>query len=117
MAASSALLWIYHSDDPALLKAYELRSSIKQHVLVNYHTQKTQVVSKSSRSSARTKDGTERAKQISVDPRVVSLSKPKRIHTHVADLPSLAPDLFNDEHRSIYNAIWWHQYAAVDLLT
>lgn len=121
MAASSALLWIHHDDDPALPKAYELRSTIKQHVMVNYHTQKTkqaektQVFIKSSRSNARIKDGTKSAKQITVSPHFVPSSTPKQTHIDVAHHPSPAPALIDDEHRSIYNAIWWHQYAAVDL--
>lgn len=121
MAAKSALLWIHHDDDPALPKTYELRSTIRQHVMVNYHIQKTkpaenpQVVGKSSRSDAKTKDSTKRAQQTPVGPRVMSSPKPERTHNHVSDLPSPAPDLINDEYRSIYNAIWWHRYAAVDI--
>jgi hypothetical protein len=117
MAASSTLLWIHHDDDPALPKTHELRSTIKQHVMVNYHAQKTkrarnpQVVSKSSRAEAQTT----RAEHVAVGQRDVSSLKPKRTHLIVAGIPSPAPGLIGDDHRNIYNAIWWHRYAPLAL--
>jgi hypothetical protein len=116
MAASSTLLWIHHDDD----STHELRSTIKQHVMVNYHTQKTKQaetpqVSKSNRAKVQTKGGTIRAERIPVSSRPVSSSIHKQAHLHVANLPSPAPGLINDEDRSIYNAIWWHRYAPLNL--
>jgi hypothetical protein len=107
MAASSTLLWIHHDDDPALPKTHELRSTIKQHVMVNYHTQKTKragnprVVSKSSRAEAQTT----RAEHMAVGLRDVSPLKPKQTHLVVTEIPSPAPGLIGDDHRNIYNAI------------
>jgi hypothetical protein len=123
MAASSTLLWIHHDDDPALPKSHELSATIKQHVMVNYHTQKakqaqeTQVARRSSRAKAQTKDGTRstRAEQIAIGPLVMSSSKSERKLPHVAKPPSPASGLIGDDHRNIYNAIWWHRYAPLDL--
>jgi hypothetical protein len=118
--AASTLLWIYHND-PAYLNAHELSFTIRQHVMVNYHNkrakrvQETQVAGKPRPVTTQTKDGTTRAEQIAVNPRDVSPLKPSRTHLHVAYFPPPAPGLINDEHRSIYNAIWWHRYTPLGL--
>jgi hypothetical protein len=121
MAASTTLLWIHHDDDPALPKSHELSATIKQHVMVNYHTQKakqaqeTQVARRSSRAKAQTTDGSTRAEQTTVVSRFMSSSKSKQTQVVVKELPPPAPPLIGDEHRDIYNAIWWHRYAPPDL--
>jgi hypothetical protein len=121
MAAIRTLLWVHHDNDPTRPKSHELSATIKQHVMVNYYSQKakqvqeTQVGRRSSRAKAQTKIVTTRADQTAVGLRDASLSKPKQTHLVVAEIPSPAPGLINDEHRGIYNAIWWHRYAPLDL--
>jgi hypothetical protein len=41
--AASTLLWIHH-DDPACPNTHELSFTIRQHVMVNYHTKKAKRV-------------------------------------------------------------------------
>jgi hypothetical protein len=126
MAASSTstLLWVHYDDDPTRPKSHELSATIKQHVMVNYYSQRakqvqeTKVVRRSSRAKAQslqTTFVTTRGNQTTVSSRDASSSKLKQTHFVLAKIPSPAPGLISDEYRGIYNAIWWHRYAPLDL--
>lgn len=114
---SSPLLWI-HNDDPARRTTHELSSTVRQHVMVNYHikkakrAQQTQANSKPLSADSQTKDTALRADHITVHPRTLCSSRAKQATRQVAYFPPPAPGLINDKDRSTYNAIWWHRYAA-----
>lgn len=90
--------------------------------MVNYHikkakeTQQAEAANEPKTASLEIKDATARVDEVehitTVDPRTVCSSKAKPTLRHVAYFPSPAPGLTNDQHRSIYRAIWWHRYAA-----
>jgi hypothetical protein len=58
---------------------------------------------------------TTRAKQFDDNARDVASSKPKQRRLRVACGAPPVLGLVNDEHRSVYNAIWWHRYASLGL--
>ena len=117
--ASSTLLWIHH-DDPTHRSTSE-SSTVRQHVMVDYHTKKakrlqgSQIAGKSKSADRRIKHTLARAEHVPVKPPTSSVSTAKQTSRHVACSPPPAPGLINDEHRSVYNAIWWHRYAALSL--
>jgi hypothetical protein len=86
--------------------------------MVNYHTKKakraqqTQATGKPKPSDSQTNDVALRTDHITVHPRAICSLKAKQATRPVAYFPPPAPGLIADEHRSIYNAIWWHRYAA-----
>jgi hypothetical protein len=86
--------------------------------MVNYHTKKakraqqTQPASQPKAADSQTKDVAIRPDHITVHPRTLSSLKTKQATRSVAYFPPPTPGLIADEHRSIYNAIWWHRYAA-----
>jgi len=118
--AASKLLWIHH-DDPARPNTNEISFTIRQHVMVDYHTKKakqgqgTQVAANTRQHSTRIKDGISTAGRLAVKTRNVSSLEPKQTRPQVTYLPPPAPGLINEEHRSIYNAIWWHRYTPLSL--
>lgn len=114
--AQSTLLWVQHDDS----SRRKLRSSIKQHVMIDYHNKKekrVQVVDLPRPLISYSKDRTTREQQAIISPHASPLgapSKAKQTPLHVAYYPPPVPGLINDEHRSIHNAIWWHRYNAPD---
>lgn len=113
----SPLLWI-HNDDPSRRTTHELSSTVRQHVMVNYHTKKakraqqTQATGQPKAADSQTKDVALREDHITVHPHTLCSLRAKQATRPVAYFPPPTPGLIGDKDRSTYNAIWWHRYAA-----
>jgi hypothetical protein len=116
---SSALLWVnYDSSTPSNPRGFT--STIRQHVMLNHFTRKakrgeqSQIAGKSTPDN-KTKDGDTRAEKHAVNPPEAFPLDFERTPLPLAYYsPPPTPGLTNDEHRSIYKAIWWHRFSPFD---
>jgi hypothetical protein len=117
---SSALLWVnYDSSTPSNPRGFT--STIRQHVMLNHFTRKakrgeqSQIAGKSTPDN-KTKDGDTRAEKHAVNPPEAFPLDFERTPLPLAYYsPPPTPGLTNDEHRSIYKAIWWHRFSPLEL--
>lgn len=114
----SALLWIHH-DSSTRSSPHGFTSTVRQHVMLNHFTrkanrgQKAQITGDSTPDN-RTKDHDIGAEELATNPLEALSSDLERTPLPLAYCPPPTPGLTNDEHRSIYKAIWWHRFSPVD---
>jgi hypothetical protein len=121
MAASSnsALLWL-HYDGSTQSNTHGVNSTVRQHVMLNHSTnkakrrQKPQIVSKSTPANNTQNDDT-RAEEPALNPLSATSSNLERALLSLDYHTAPTPGLTNDEHRSIYKAIWWHRFSPLEL--
>jgi hypothetical protein len=116
---SSALLWVnYDSSTPSNPRGFT--STIRQHVMLNHFTRKAKRGEQSQNAGKstpdnKTKNGDTRAEKHAVNPLEAFPSDLERPPLPLAYYsPPPTPGLTNDEHRSIYKAIWWHRFSPFD---
>lgn len=107
---SSALLWVYY-DSSTRSSPHGFTSTARQHVMLNHFTrkakrrEKSQTVGKST-ADKQTKDRDTRAGELAVNPLEAFSSDLERSPLPLVYYSPPTPGLTNDEHRSIYKAIW-----------
>ena len=115
---SGSLMWV-HYDSSTRSNPRGFTSSVRQHVMLNHFTrkakrgEKSQTVGKST-ADKETKDRDTRAEELAVNPLEAFSSDFERSHLPLAYYSPPTPGLANDEHRSIYKALWWHQFSPFD---
>jgi hypothetical protein len=115
---SRALLWIHH-DSSTRSNPPAFTSTVRQHVMLNHFTRKGKrggkphIVGKSTPDDE-TKDRDTKAEEVAVNQLEAFSSDPKRKPLPLAYYSPPTPGLTNDEHRSIYKALWWHRFSLVD---
>ena len=115
---SRALLWIHH-DSSTRSNPPAFTSTLRQHVMLNNFTRKgkrggkSQIVGKST-ADDKAKDRDTRAEEFAVNPLEAFSSDLERTPLPLACYSPPTPGLTNDEHGSIYKAIWWHRFSSFD---
>jgi len=115
---SRDLLWIHH-DSSTRPSPHGFTSTVRQHVMLNHFTrkgkerEKPQIVGKSTPGD-KTKDRDTREEELAVNPLGAFSSDLERTPLPLAYYSPPTPGLTNDEHRSIYKALWWHRFSSFD---